>query len=134
VAASSSATFHAALKLLTQLSIARKSAVHSRPLQPVWRDHMSNLKRSPEQDEQKAPHSQSSHGDNSPVVTPKDVSPQDASAKDVVERNICSSDPDVKEEELLDDAVELTFPASDPLAVTGGKTRIDVPKQNPPKP
>ena len=95
---------------------------------------MSNLKRSTEQDEQHAPHSRSSHGDNSPVVTPKAVSPGDASAKDVVERNICSSDPDIKEEELLDDAVELTFPASDPLAVTGGKTRIDVPKQNPPKP
>jgi hypothetical protein len=29
--------------------------------------------------------------------------------------------------------VELTFPASDPPAVTGGVTRIDVPKQQPPQ-
>lgn len=92
---------------------------------------MSNLKRSPEQDEQQ---SRSSHGNNSPVETPKDVGPQDASAKDVVERKVCSPDPDEKEEEMLDDAVELTFPASDPPAVAGGVTRIEVPKQNPPRP
>lgn len=95
---------------------------------------MSNLKRSPEQDEQQAPQSRSSHGDNSPVETPKDVAPHDAAAKDVVERKMRSSDPDEKEEEKLDDAVEQTFPASDPLAVTGGVTRIEVPKQNPPRP
>jgi len=47
----------------------------------------------------------------------------------VCERNIASDDPDEKQQELLDDAVELTFPASDPTAVTGGVTRIDVPKE-----
>lgn len=77
---------------------------------------MSNLKRPPEQDEEKEP--TSSPGDQSKSVTPKDVSPQDASAKDVKERKTCSDDPDEKEEEMLDDAVESTFPASDPIAHT----------------
>lgn len=98
---------------------------------------MSNPK-SPEQDKQQDsqqdPHVRSSHGDNSAVVTPKDVGPHDASAKDVIERKVCSDDQDEKEEEMLDDAVDLTFPASDPPAVPGGVTRIDVPKQNPPRP
>jgi hypothetical protein len=90
---------------------------------------MSNLKRSPEKDEQKEPKERSSHGTNSPVVTPKDVSADDAASKDVTERNVTSSDPEEKQEEMLDDAVELTFPASDPPAVTGGITRIEVPKE-----
>jgi hypothetical protein len=33
---------------------------------------------------------------------------------------------DVAKEKLLDDAVEMTFPASDPLAVDAGITRIEV--------
>jgi hypothetical protein len=33
---------------------------------------------------------------------------------------------EVAKETLLDDAVEMTFPASDPLAVTSGITRIEV--------
>jgi|GEM_PF-2097299 len=70
----------------------------------------------------------SSFGTNSPSVTPKDVSPQDAAARDVIERKTTSVDPEEREEELLDDAVELTFPASDPLAVTGGITRVEVPQ------
>ena len=91
---------------------------------------MSNLKRSSAEDEQKTPKETSSHGDNSVAQTPKDVSPQDAASRDVTERKICSSDPDEKEQELLDDAVELTFPASDPVsAAGGGVTRIDVPTQ-----
>jgi len=90
---------------------------------------MSNLKRSSKQDERKEPKEKSSHGDHSASQTPKDVSPQDAAARDVTERNTRSSDPEERQQELLDDAVELTFPASDPVSVTGGKTRIDVPKQ-----
>ena len=35
----------------------------------------------------------------------------------------------VAKETLLDDAVEMTFPASDPLAVTSGITRIEVPPE-----
>lgn len=71
----------------------------------------------------------SSPGTQSASVTPKDVTQDDASARDVVERRLDSDDPDEKEQALLDDAVELSFPASDPPAVTGGKTRVDVPKQ-----
>lgn len=71
----------------------------------------------------------SSPGTHSASVTPKDVTPQDASARDVVERKTDSPDADEKEQALLDDAVESSFPASDPPAVTGGVTRIDVPKQ-----
>ncbi|TCS35130.1 hypothetical protein EDC30_11143 [Paucimonas lemoignei] len=90
---------------------------------------MSNLPRSSQEDEKQQPKEKSSHGDASLSVTPKDVSPQDATSRDVVARNVDSDDPEEKEEAQLDDAVELTFPASDPVAVTGGVTRIDVPKQ-----
>jgi hypothetical protein len=93
---------------------------------------MSNLKKGREedkQDKQKEPEESASHGTHSPSVTPKDVGPQDAASKDVVERKTTSDDPDEKEQELLDDAVEMTFPASDPPAVTGGTTRIEVPKE-----
>ncbi len=59
----------------------------------------------------------SSHGKESKSVTPKDVSPQDATARDVTERKLQSDNPDEKQEELLDDAVDMTFPASDPIAI-----------------
>jgi hypothetical protein len=36
---------------------------------------------------------------------------------------------EVAEEVLIDDAVEMTFPASDPLAVTSSITRIEVPPE-----
>lgn len=71
----------------------------------------------------------SSPGTHSRSVTPKDLEPQDAASRDVMERKTDSTNQDEKEEALLDDAVELTFPASDPLAVAGGITRIEVPKE-----
>ncbi|NEX59671.1 hypothetical protein [Noviherbaspirillum galbum] len=71
----------------------------------------------------------SSPGDNPVVETPKDLTPDDAAYRDLTQRDLASGDPDQRQEDSLDDAVELTFPASDPLAVTGGVTRIDVPKQ-----
>jgi len=89
---------------------------------------MSNMKKASKKDEEKAPNEPSSQGINSASQTPKDVNPHDATSKDVTERKICSEDPEEKEQEQLDDAVELTFPASDPIA-GGGITRIDVPKQ-----
>lgn len=91
---------------------------------------MSNLKRNAEEGGQKVSKERSSHGNDSPAETPKDLAPHEAGSRDVVERNITSSDPDEKQQAQLDDAVELTFPASDPLAVTGGTTRIDVPKED----
>jgi len=69
-----------------------------------------------------------SFGKNSQSVTPKDVSTKAASSKDVIERKMTSPDPEEKLQERLDDAIDMTFPASDPLAVTGGTTRIDVKK------
>jgi hypothetical protein len=58
----------------------------------------------------------SSPGIDSRSVTAKDVAPDEAAAKDRVTRNTTSPDPDEREEALLDDAVDLTFPASDPIA------------------
>lgn len=69
-----------------------------------------------------------SPGNNSRSVTPKDVGPGDAAARDVVTRHMNSRDPDEKEQASLDDAIELSFPASDPPAVAGGVTRIEVPR------
>ncbi|MDB5758063.1 MAG: hypothetical protein JWM30_1352 [Burkholderia sp.] len=90
---------------------------------------MSNLTRTRAEDEDRAPAERSSQGDNSAAETPKDVGPQDAAYRDITERNIASTDPDERREAQLDDAVELTFPASDPLAVTGGVTRIETNKK-----
>jgi len=90
---------------------------------------MSTKHKSGPQHTQPEPDQNSSPGTQSASVTPKDVTPQHAASRDVVERNIASPDPDEKEQALLDDAVESSFPASDPPAVTGGVTRIDVPKE-----
>ncbi|GAB3541857.1 hypothetical protein GCM10027343_12950 [Noviherbaspirillum agri] len=78
---------------------------------------MSKSKRTAEEDKKQPQEYNSSPGDNSPSVTPKDVSADDASAKDVTTRKTCSDDPEEMEQELLDDAVEMTFPASDPIAI-----------------
>ncbi len=60
----------------------------------------------------------SSPGIDSPSVTPKDVDSDDASARDIRERKIASADEDERTEEQLDDAVDMTFPASDPIAIS----------------
>jgi len=78
---------------------------------------MSKSKRTAEEDKKQPQEYNSSPGDNSPSVTPKDVSADDASAKDVTARKTCSTDTEEMEQELLDDAVEMTFPASDPIAI-----------------
>lgn len=81
------------------------------------------------------PEPESSFGTDSPSVTPKDVSPHDAASRDVIARKTTSPDPEEREQELLDDAVELTFPASDPVAVAGGITRVEAsPKKQARKP
>ncbi len=74
-----------------------------------------------------------SQGDNPLSITPKDVEDGDASARDRVARHLHSADPDERQQELLDDAIDLSFPASDPPAVTGGVTRIEVPNPAPPR-
>ena len=66
----------------------------------------------------------SSPGINSASVTPKDVSAQDATSRDIVERHIATGPVSEHMDELLDDAVDLTFPASDPIAISS-PTRIN---------
>jgi hypothetical protein len=41
----------------------------------------------------------------------------------------CETPKEVAEEVLIDDAVEMTFPASDPLSVASSVTRIEVPPE-----
>ncbi len=65
------------------------------------------------------------HEDNPVSITPKDVEPGDATAQDQFERRLDSPDPDERQQDLLDDAIELSFPASDPPSVAGGVTRIE---------
>ena len=69
-----------------------------------------------------------SNGDNSLSMTPKDVGPGDAAARDQVARHMDSADPEERQQEALDDAIELSFPASDPTSVAGGITRIEKPR------
>jgi hypothetical protein len=61
----------------------------------------------------------SSPGKNPRSTTPKDMAPSDASAKDETQRELALNEAaeDKHDEEMLDDAVEMTFPASDPIAV-----------------
>ncbi len=88
---------------------------------------MSSTKRQSTRTPTTDPAPAASPGNNSVSVTPKDLSPDDAAAKDLTERHLCSTNPEEKEQELLDDAIELSFPASDPPAVAGGVTRIEKP-------
>ena len=74
------------------------------------------------------PHAQSSFGDTSRSVTPKDVNACDASAQDITERHLLSNHPVEKQQNLLDEAIDLSFPASDPSAIESGMTRFKLPK------
>ncbi len=74
------------------------------------------------------PHAHSSFGDTSRSVTPKDVDMCNASAQDMTERHLQSHNPVEKQQDLLDEAIDLSFPASDPPAISSGITRIEVPK------
>ena len=76
------------------------------------------------------PHSQSSFGDTSLSVTPKDVNDSFASWQDMTERNLQSDNPDQKQQDMLDEAIDLSFPASDPLSIAGEVTRIKMAKSN----
>lgn len=92
---------------------------------------MSNQRKHPQtggSGKKAAPEERSSQGNNSVAQTPKDVASDEAASRDVKERKIASTDPEEREQEQLDDAVESTFPASDPLPATGGVTRVEVPK------
>lgn len=58
----------------------------------------------------------SSPGDSPQEMTPKDVSPEHATWADANERKIASQHPVEREEALIDESSELSFPASDPPA------------------
>ena len=85
---------------------------------------MTHIQHKPELEKHSSP------GDHSASVTPKDVSKRCAAAKDITERQLQSDDPEQKQQALLDDAIELSFPASDPPAA-GGVTRIEVSPSTP---
>lgn len=57
----------------------------------------------------------SSPGDSPRNTVPKDVSPQDAAWADLSERKITSGSQQDHDEALLDEAIEESFPASDPI-------------------
>jgi hypothetical protein len=57
-----------------------------------------------------------SHGDSPREMTPKDVGPEHATWSDASERKITAAHPVEREEALIDESSELSFPASDPPA------------------
>jgi hypothetical protein len=88
-----------------------------------------NIQLKPQIDKsEKDSYAQFSFGDTSLSVTPKDVNERDASAQDMTQRDLQSDEPDQKQQDLLDEAIDLSFPASDPSAIASGRTRITVPK------
>lgn len=58
----------------------------------------------------------SSQGDSPQEIIPKDISSKDAAWADLQERKTTSEDADERTEALLDEAVDESFPASDPVA------------------
>ena len=57
-----------------------------------------------------------SSGESPQEVTPKEVKPHHAAWADITVREIASEDEECRAEALLDEAVDQTFPASDPVA------------------
>ena len=60
----------------------------------------------------------SSPGDSPADIVPREITPDNATWKDRTERNIYSEDIEEKADALLDEASDLSFPASDPIAVS----------------
>jgi hypothetical protein len=88
---------------------------------------MSNLKRSSEHSNPgQRDEVTSSHGDHSRSVTPKDVVPEDAAHRDVTEHKLTSKDIEEKAQAMLDEAVEESFPASDPIAVPTFEEAVEI--------
>lgn len=71
----------------------------------------------------------SSHGDSPRVETPREISPDDASWSDRTEREISADDAETRTDALLDEAIDLSFPASDPIAIPSSPTERDKVKQ-----
>jgi hypothetical protein len=79
--------------------------------------------------QQRTPYS--SFGNAAVSVTPKDVSPDVAAARDVIERKTASDNLDERQEALLDEAIDLSFPASDPISVPSYGMKKDRPHESP---
>lgn len=90
---------------------------------------MSKPKRPSEKEQEPDPDClPSSPGDDPLVVTPKDVDPNVATARDLRVLPVTSPDPIEREEALLDEAIEETFPASDPIAVPPLEETLEITK------
>lgn len=70
----------------------------------------------PQEEKQLSRNLPSSSGESPQEVTPKEVAPHHAAWPDVTMREIASEDKEKRDEALLDEAVDQTFPASDPIA------------------
>ncbi len=71
----------------------------------------------------------SSPGDSPRVETPREISPDNASWCDRTERDISADDEDTRTDALLDEAIDLSFPASDPIAIPSSPTEREKVKQ-----
>lgn len=72
--------------------------------------------------------SRSSQGNDSRSVTPQDVSAESAAAQDVIERKLNSCDLEEKVQALLDEAIEESFPASDPISIPTFEEAMEIVK------
>ena len=80
---------------------------------------MSNSSKDTSKDKaEKSPKRFSSPGDSPVENQPKDISPKHATWKDRTERNTTSKDDEERTDALLDEGSDLSFPASDPIAVS----------------
>lgn len=75
-------------------------------------------KESAKESPDKAPKRFSSQGNSPAEMTPKDISPKNATWQDRTERHTTSQDDDERTDALLDEGSDLSFPASDPIAVS----------------
>jgi hypothetical protein len=60
----------------------------------------------------------SSKGDSPVDIVPKEASPGDATWKDRTERDLNADSEAARKEALVDEGSDLSFPASDPIAVS----------------
>jgi hypothetical protein len=81
----------------------------------------ASQKNSHEQEEKRP----SSPGDSPRTMTPHDVQPDHATWRDRTERTIAGKDKEHCDEALLDEANDLSFPASDPIAIPSSPSERD---------
>jgi len=69
-----------------------------------------------------------SPGIQSSSVTPADVAPEDAASRDLTEHKMNSDDLEERAQAFLDEAIEETFPASDPISVPTYEEALEIVK------